>query len=838
MARSAPALSSFTAGEISPRLEGQITLEKYRQGLSTLTNMVCMPHGGVARRPGTEFLGEVKNSAAKARLIPFQFKTSDTYILEFGPSTMRVYRNGLQVLTGTARTITAVTQANPGVLTSAAHGFANGDEIYIAGVAGMTELNGRNYIVANATANTFTLKDLFGVAINTTAFTVYSSGGTADEVYQITTPYAEADLFDLRYAQSADVMYIVHPNYDMRILSRTGSAAWTLVIPIVQGSLLTAKTVENITQANPGVVTVTGHGFSNGDAVQLNNIKGMVEVEGTNFLVDSVTANTFALKDAGNNNINTTGYTAFVNGGGTSKVITGATAANPVVVTSAAHGFANGDIIYISGVVGMTQLNGLYYKVSAVAANTFALQTVAGVNVNGTAYTAYSSGGTAELGASKVQKIGPAATPLTGADNRPSVVSFFEQRLVFGNSNNNPQTMWFSKNGNYLNFTIGTAADDALIYTIASSQVNAIRYLSATRVLALGTSGGEYVVTATSDGPITPTTTLIRKYSNYGVAAVEPIQVADVTLFLQRGNRKIREFKYVGDVNADAYTAPDLSILAEHITLGGITQFAYQQEPDSIIWMARTDGTLIGMTYRREEQVVAFHKHVIGGTFSGGQAIVESVATLPSDTGEDELYMIVKRTINGVTKRYVELMKPFNFGGITTGAFFVDSGLAYSGTGVTTLSGLHHLQGETVSILANGASHADKVVGNGAVALDFSTTTAAIGYGYSSIMQTLRIEAGSVDGTSQGKPKRIHGITVRLHETVGAEVGSGPDKLDRIYFRDSSMPMNQAVPLFTGDKDVEFEGGFDDDDRVYARQTQPLPMTILALFPRMNTFDK
>jgi hypothetical protein len=667
MARSAPALSSFTAGEISPRLEGQITLEKYRQGLSDLTNMVVMPHGGVTRRPGTEFLGEVKNSAAKARLIPFQFKTSDTYILEFGPETMRVYRNGLQVLTGSAKTITGVTKANPGVITSNSHGFSNGEEIYITGVGGMTQLNDRNYIVANATTNTFTLTDLFGAAIDTTAFTTFTSGGTADKIYQISTPYVEADLFNLRYAQSADTMYIVHPSYDIRVLSRTGSAAWTLATATISGS------------PTPG---------------------------------------------------------------------------------------------------------------------------------------------------------------LSGSNNRPSVVTFFEQRLVFANTNNNPQTLWFSKNGDYLNFTVGTAADDALIYTIASNQVNAIRYLSATRVLTLGTSGGEYVVTATSDGPVTPTTTLIRKYSNYGTAPIEPVQVADVTLFLQRGNRKIREFKYVGDINADAYQAPDMSILAEHITEGGITQFAYQQEPDSVIWMVRNDGTLVGMTYRREEEVVAFHKHVIGGSFGEGQAVVESVATLPTDTGEDELYMVVKRTINGVTKRYIELMKPFSFGGVTTGAFFVDSGLAYSGSAVTTLSGLHHLQGETVSILANGASHQDKTVANGAVDLNVSTTVAAIGYGYTSVMETLRLEAGSVDGTSQGKPKRIHAITVRLHETVGAEIGSGSDKLDRIYFRDSSMSMDQAVPLFTGDKDVEFEGGFDDDDRIYARQTQPLPLTVLALFPRMNTFDK
>jgi hypothetical protein len=531
----------------------------------------------------------------------------------------------------------------------------------------MTELNGRNFIVANVTTNTFTLKDAFAANINTTSFTTYTSGGTADKIYEISTPYVEADLFALRYAQSADTMYIVHPSYDIRVLGRTGSAAWTLTTATITGT------------PSPG---------------------------------------------------------------------------------------------------------------------------------------------------------------LSGSNNRPSVVAFFEQRLVFAGTNNNPQTLWFSKNADYLNFTIGTADNDALIYTIASNQVNAIRYLSSTRVLTVGTSGGEYVVTAASSGPITPAGTLIRKYSNYGTAATEPVQVADVTLFLQRGNRKIREFKYVGDINADAYQARDMSILAEHITEGGVSQFAYQQEPDSIIWMARADGTLVGMTYRREEDVVAFHKHVIGGEFSGGQAIVESVATLPVDVGEDELYMIVKRTINGVTKRYVEVMKSFDFGGVTTGAFFVDSGLSYSGTSKTSLSGLYHLESETVSVLANGAVHPDRTVSGGGVDLTFGTTTAAIGYGYSSNLQTLRIESGSVDGTSQGKPKRIHAITVRLHETVGAEVGNSAGELDRIYFRDSSMAMDTAVPLFTGDKDIEFPGGFDDDDRIYVRQTQPLPLTVLALFPRMNTFDK
>lgn len=667
MARSAPAFSSFTAGEISPKLEGRTNIEKYREGLSDLTNMIVMPHGGVTRRPGTEYLGEIKSSSVKTRLIPFQFKTSDTYILEFGNQIMRVFRNDLQVLASSAKTITAITKANPGVLTSNSHGFSNGDEIFIDSVGGMTELNTRNYKVANVTTNTFTLTDLFGVAVNTTNFTTFTSGGTATEIFEVATPYPEADLFDLRFAQSADTMFIVHPSHDIRTLTRSDHNNWTFATFSITGS----------------------------------------------------------------------------------------------------------------------------------------------------------------------------PTPsLSGANNRPSVVSFFEQRLVFGNTNNNPQTLFFSKNGDYDNFTVGTGDNDALIYTIASNQVNAIRFLSATRVLTVGTSGGEYVLTSTNDGPVTPTTTLIRKYSNYGTAQIEPVQVADVTLFAQRGKRKIREFKFVGDVNTGGYSAPDMTILAEHVTEGGLVQMAFQQEPDSVVWCIRADGTLLGLTYRREEEVVAWHKHVIGGSFGSGQAVVESIATLPTDTGEDELYMIVKRTINSVTKRYVEKLKVFDFGNSTTGAFFVDSGLSYSGGAANSLSALYHLEGETLQVLGNGASHPNKTVSGGAISLDFSSTTAAVGYGYDSSMQTLRIESGSVDGTSQGKPKRVHGITLRFFETVGAEVGNDSGEVDRIFFRDSSMDMDTAVPMFTGDKEIEFPGGFDDDDRIFVKQSQPLPLTVLAFYPRMNTFDK
>ena len=668
MARSAPALSTFTAGEISPRLEGRVTIEKYREGLADLTNMVVQPHGGVTRRPGTQYLGEVKASANVTRLIPFEFKTSDTYALEFGNQYMRIYRNGLQVLTGSAKAISAITKANPGVFTSNSHGYSNGDEIALVNTGGgMTELKERNYRVANVTTNTFTLTDLFDVALNTTGFTTYTgSGVSVDKIYEVATPYTSAQINDVRFAQSADVMYLVHPSHAVRTLSRSDHNAWTFATPTF---------TENTTPS------------------------------------------------------------------------------------------------------------------------------------------------------------------LAGSDNYPSVVTFFEQRLVFAASNNNPQTLWFSKNADYTNFTTGTGDNDALIYTIASNKVNAIRYLSATRILNIGTSGGEYVLTTTNGSPVTPTSTVIRKYSNYGCVNAEVVQVADVTLFAQRGARKVREFRYVGEVDVGGYTAPDITVLAEHLTEGGIEEFAFQQEPESIVWARRNDGTLLGLTYRREEEIVAWHKHVLGGAFSGGQARVESIISLPTDSGEDELYMIVKRTINGQTKQYVEVMKTFDFGNDTTSAFFVDSGLAYSGSSVSSLSGLYHLEGATTSVLANGATHPDKTVSSGGIALDFAITSGAVGLGYTSKMQTLRIEAGSSDGTSQGKPKRIHDVTLRFHETVGAEVGTDAANADRIFFRDSSMDMDTAVPLFTGDKEIEFPGGFEEGDRIYVQQAQPLPMTVLALYPRMNTHD-
>ncbi len=532
MARVAVQLTNFTGGELSPRLDGRNDLAKYPTGLKTLENFVVFPHGSAARRSGTQYVAEVKDSSAKTRLIPFEFSTTQTYMMEFGNQYIRFYKDNGQILEGD-KTISGATQADPVVVTATGHSYSNGDEIRITGVVGMTELNNKRYLVANKTTNTFEITDVDGNDIDGTGFTAYTSGGVANRVYEISTPYLTAELFDLKFAQSADVMYITHPNHEVEKLSRSGHTSWTLTdVDFTDGPYLD----ENITTTtlNPGSHTV-GTGVA--------------------------------------------------------------------VVASAVTGI-NGDTGFQATDVGrLIRFRDGYMKVTARADTTNITVEIIEDLGSSTASTDFALG---------------AFSDTTG---HPSCVTFFEQRLVFAATLNNPQTIYFSKSGDYENMNEnrgGTIVDDdAIIYTIASNQVNAIRFMTATRTLIIGTAGGEFAVSGGgTDVAITPTNILIKKQSNHGAANVDAIPAGNATLFLQRAKRKLRELAYNFDV--DGYVSPDLTILAEHITEGGLTQISYQQEPNQIIWGTRDDGQLVGLTYQREQQVVAWHRHKFGGTFGSG----------------------------------------------------------------------------------------------------------------------------------------------------------------------------------------------------------------------------
>ena len=756
MARVAVQLTNFTGGELSPRLDGRNDLAKYSSGCKTLQNMVVYPHGSAARRPGTTFVAEVKTSSAKTRLIPFEFSTTQTYILEFGNQYIRFYKDSGAILESN-KTITGITKANPGVVTSTAHGYSNGDTVVISGVVGMTEVNGKRFKVANVAANTFELQTIDGTNVNTSSYTTYSSGGVANRVYTLTTTYLTADLFQLKYAQSADVMYICHPDYPVRKLSRTGHTSWT----------------------------ITDVDFSDGP-----------------YLDDNITTTTFTMS----------AHTV-----GTGRTLT----------ASATTGINDNTGFQSIDIGRLIRFKTGYGKITAITSTTVVTIDILQDMTSSTASTDWALGAFSEY---------------TGY---PSCVTFYEQRLVFAGTTEQPQTLFFSRSGDYENMHEnrgGTvAADDAMIYTIASNQVNVIQSLKATRTLIILTSGGEFTLNSDSTGTaVSPTNINIKKQSNYGASSIDALSVGNATLFVQRAKRKVRELAY--NFDTDGYVAPDMTILAEDITLNGLDELTYQQEPHSIIWGIRGDGVLVGLTYQRSEQVVAWHQHKLGGSFGAtAHGIVESVISISGNsynrTDEDQIWVIVKRTINGTTRRYVEYFTPFQFDSSLTQFQFVDSALSYSGSATSTLTGLDHLNTQTVRVIANGATHPDKTVSSGSITLDRTTTAAKVGLAYTSTLQTMRLDVGSQDGTSQGKTKRIFDVTLRFYETVGAKVGPDLNNLEEIPFRSSAASMDVAVPLFTGDKKIEFRGNFETDGYLFVVQDQALPMTLLSLYPRLITND-
>lgn len=688
MPRSAPIFTNFTAGELSPRLEGRVDLQKYPNGCKTLHNMIVQKHGPASRRGGFHFASEVKNSAKKTRLLPFEFSATQAYIIEFGDQYARFYKNYGQIQTGP-------------------------------------------------------FDDVFDVPFN--------KGAT----FEISTPYLEAELFEIVITQSADVLYIAHKNHEPRTLSRLSDTSWTLaVITFLDGPYNTI----NATETTFGLSATSGTGVT----ITASAITGINDDQG--FLTTDI-GRLIRFEDASNKET--------------------------------------------------------YLKVTARTDTTHVTANFIGPNASSTS-------------AQKGWRLG-AFSDTTGY---PSVVTFFEQRLVWAATTTRPQSLFFSVSADFENHAPtdvdGDVLDDSgFVYTIATDQVNTIRWMRAGKVLSIGTAGGEFIVSqGDQNSPLSPTNTRVVRQTTFGSAAVTPPQVGNSVLFLQRASRKVREYVY--QFETDAFTAPDLSILSEHITEGGVIEIAYQQEPDSIVWMARSDGKLVGMTYERAQDVIGWHQHTIAGT----NAKVESVAVIPSQDGsQDDLWAVIQRTINGSSVRYIEfLTNGLAEGSVNTEqATFLDSMLSYNGTPATTLFGLSHLEGQTVSVLADGASHPPRTVSSGSITLNASYRTVHVGLAYTSTLETMRIEAGAKDGTAQGKKKRIARITYRLYQTLGLKHGPAPDRLDIIPFRSSADDMDEAPALFTGDKEVEFPRNWDKDGHIVLVQDQPLPMTILAIMPELNT---
>lgn len=557
-------LRSFAGGEITPELFGRFELTKFQTGLRRALNFITLPHGPAVRRPGTRHVLEARDSSKPVWLIPFAFSADQTIVLEFGHQYIRFHTQG-STLVETGLAITAITQASPGVLTYTGTDPANGDWMFLAGIGGMTDLNGRWVKVAgvNAGANTFQLTDLAGNPINTSAMPAFTAGGTASRAYTLATPYDGDHLADLHFAQNSDVLTLVHPSYPAKQLARLGATNWTLTnvsfaptLPAPTGVAATPTIAVN-SNLSPHSYAVT--------AVAADGV--------TESVASSVASASNNLTHAGN--YNTVSWAA----------APGASRYNVYKRRGGAFGF-------------LGQTTGLSVVDDNVLPDTVKTPPESLITLN------------------------------SGANDYPSAVTYHEQRRFFAGTNLRPQTIIATRNGTESNLTssVPSQADDGLEFRVAALQQNRIRHLVPLSDLMALTAGGEWRIFADNAPAITPTSLSVKPMGYSGASNVQPVVTSGSILYVQAQGSRVRELAYSGEAAAGSYRSIDMSIMAPHLFNGyTIHQLAFSRAPDQVCWAVRGDGRLLGMTYVPEQQVYGWHQHATAGKFKSVCTVAEGI---------------------------------------------------------------------------------------------------------------------------------------------------------------------------------------------------------------------
>lgn len=727
---------SFAGGEITPEMYGRIDLSKWQTGLAKCLNFTILPHGPAARRPGFKFIAEVHDSTQACKLIPFQFSSTQTAVLEFCDETVRMKIGAASLLESSKAIVSIVGN----LVTVTGHGWSSGNDVFIGS---------RFHRITVTSADTFTTADRWGAA--TTAV-----GTTAARVYTVSTPYQAADLFDLHYAQDSDVLTIVHPSYAARDLARVGATNWTLstisfapstTVPTGVGVAATVGTAGN---QNPQSYVVT--------AVAADGV--------TESLASAIVSTSNNLTVSGN--YNTVSWSA----------VAGASRYNVYKQRGGSFGY-----------IGQTT------STSIVDDNVLA--------------------DTSKTPPEDIYTLN------TGAGEYPSAVTYHEQRRWFAGTTNEPQTVYATRNATQSNLTssIPSQDDDGLKFRIASRQQNAILHLVPLSDMAVLTVGGEFRVYADNAPAITPTSLTPKPQGYSGASNVQPAVTSGSILYVQGRGSRIREMAYKWE--SSAYVSIDISIMAPHLFNGfTVVDMAYANAPVPTLWCVRSDGTLLGMTYVPEQQVYAWHQHTTSGFFESCCVVGEG--------SEDALYVVVRRVIDGRTVRYIERLQSRIFTD-QEDAFFVDCGLTYDGAPVSSLSGLWHLEGEEVQILADGAVHPTRTVTAGAITLDGSYSVVHVGLAYTSDLMTLPIALEGAPAVGQGRTKNINGVAMRV--TQSSVVKAGPNFIDLVEnaARDVSDPYDSPPQLRTGELRFDIAPDWNADGSICIRQDLPLPLTVLSM---------
>lgn len=956
MSRAAHPKTSFTGGELSPRLLGRPDIEHFFNGVARMQNYLPLPFGGAEKTPGTIFAEELRDSSEKGRLIPFVFNRRQAYTLLLNDGKIRFFRDRGIISGGTPVAITGITNANPGVVTATAHGLSNGARITLNGIDGMLEVNGVEYQVKNATANTFELghRDT-GANIDTTSFGVFIAtsatklllhldstlADTSDSAHTVSAngnaaissaqskfggasialdgsgdflsvpDHADWNMASGKFTWDAWI-YLTSVASDFGIMGQAQDGNNYVAFDWSGGSLRfkvasAASILLNIAGAWTPVVNTWYHvavtrgwnGNANDYALTVN---GAVIATGTDADALPDLTGTFRV------GLSTDSGTAYLQGyvdevrvtKGVARwtaAFTPPTAESPIGDDSTVQGIYEvthtyteselfdiqtaqaADIMYIVHpshapaklsrnddddwtLADVDFIDGPYLDDNTTATTLDPSGTSGSVTVTASATTGINDGQgflatdvgrliryhdgtnwrylkiTARTSTTEVTATVKGSTAMgahaattqwalgawSGTTGYPHAVVFFQGRLWFGGTSNNPQTVWASASGgDYETFTPGTDDDDAFGYSIDTNRVNIIEWLAADKRLVVGTAGEIFTLySGSSTDPITPTNPpRVDPETSFGTSPVVPQKIGSSLYYVEGDEKTVRELVYGFDINA--YRAINRSILSEHITAGGIVEMAYQQSPYGVLWCVRGDGKLATLTREADQQVTAWAEQ----TPSGSGGAFESVCVIPVD-GYDEVWFIVKRTINGSTKRYVEYQANPNQAKDANleDQILMQSALTYDDSPATTITGLDHLEGQAVAVLADGVVIDGKTVSSGRITLTTAASVVQVGLGVTSQIKLLPVEAASAIGSAQGLRTRFSEILARVYRTAGLTIGKDGGNMEEVL-RDGNG--NLLTSLQTDDFRVRSTIGWDTKNQLLLEAADPLPCTILML---------
>jgi len=837
---------SFGGGVIAPELLGRIDLNHYQTGLATCTNFYPLPHGPAVNRPGFQFVKEVKNGgSSKARLIPFIFNPTQAYTLEFGNLYMRVHTEAATVL-NVNKTVSGATRANPCVVTASTHGYANGTEVYISGVVGMTELNGRYFKVKSVTTHTFELTDLQDGNINSSAYTTYGSAGTSASVFELTTTYATADLFDLGYAQSADVMTIVHPTYVPREISRTGAANWSIA---------------NITFA-PSIAAPTGLSVTESPSSGTGIAQYVVTALDSDDLEESVAS---ATSDSTNNDLsvatnkNTVAWNA----------VTGAVRYNVYKEDNGVHGF-----------IGQT-------PDLAFADNNITADLLVSPPENQTPFGSTNNYPSAVSYHEQRRVFG-------ATNNNPQTVW-----MSRAGSGGNLSKSIPSQDSDAIQFSLSSTQfnelrhfvplDDLLMFTSAGEWKQFTQNSDALTPSTVAVRPQSYIG-ATKNQPLISGDAVL-------FIADQGAHVYDMNFTFETDKFKARDISIVAPHLFDGYTFDDWAyssapvsiiwIVREDGVLIGLT-YVSGQKPDILGWhQHETDGNfksvctipesngekvayfiverrINGVTRKFVELMHsriftdvqdAFHVDsglsldapvtITGATvanpvvvtatahgFSDGDVVQITGLTGigGTDTGMTELngnrYTLNNKTTNTFELQDTNETTPVNINGSGYSAY-VSGGKARKE--VTTISGLHHLVGESVTIFGDGSVIASQTVAaDGTITLDAGVARAHIGLPYTCDLKTLPLVHSKIEAVGAGRLKSPTSVHLRVDKARGIFAGPDFDHL-REFAQRTSEVYGSPTAMMTNEIEIVLDPKWSRGGQIAIRKTDPSPITILSL---------